>query len=192
MHSLGVKHTHTRPDRDQHIRVNWDNIRPDCQWLFKKRSFMGEEGLPYDLASVMHYESYDCSKNDQPTIEALDPALEHLLSYKGLREGDINLLKKIYNCWKNPWSKLVSSQKKSRSKPTWLFCFMWIQIKWNRFFLRSLYNVLSLVWNSGPSQFSSCNVRLLLCCICVPSTWNIFKASYWPAPTWQGSREVDK
>ena len=59
---------------------------------------MGEEGVPYDLASVMHYESYDYSWNKKPTIEALDPAQTSLLNHKGLSDGDIKLLKKIYNC----------------------------------------------------------------------------------------------
>ena len=98
MHSLGISHTQTRPDRDQYIKINMENVQPDRQQWFKKRSFRGEEGLPYDLASVMHYESYAFTKNDKPTIEVLDPALKSLLSHKGLSEGDINLLKKLYNC----------------------------------------------------------------------------------------------
>jgi hypothetical protein len=28
MHVLGFSHEHTRPDRDQHITILWNNIKP--------------------------------------------------------------------------------------------------------------------------------------------------------------------
>uniref|UniRef100_A0A668V3L9 Metalloendopeptidase n=1 Tax=Oreochromis aureus TaxID=47969 RepID=A0A668V3L9_OREAU len=50
LHALGFYHEHTRSDRDQYIRVNWQNIIKDC-------FVMDTDNLntKYDYSSVMHY-----------------------------------------------------------------------------------------------------------------------------------------
>ena len=57
----------------------------------------GEESLPYDLDSVMHYPAL-FSRNGNLTIETLDPALQSRIGKTELSDGDVNLIKKIYNC----------------------------------------------------------------------------------------------
>ena len=37
LHTLGFVHEHTRPDRDDFISVNYDNIEPGEEKNFKKR-----------------------------------------------------------------------------------------------------------------------------------------------------------
>ncbi len=84
LHVLGASHEHTRPDRDEHIKVNWENLDPNwiIRYAFWKTSWVGEsqgeklckdqsgpvyddcvsgeeverhEDLRYDMFSIMHY-----------------------------------------------------------------------------------------------------------------------------------------
>ena len=53
-HLVGLVHEHCRPDRDAHIMVNWNNIRPDMAYNFDKVQDV-RILTPYDLSSFMHY-----------------------------------------------------------------------------------------------------------------------------------------
>lgn len=56
-HALGVRHEHTRADRDSYIVVHWDNIKNDFRYAFEKNSnYSGINGR-YDYGSIMHYYS---------------------------------------------------------------------------------------------------------------------------------------
>ena len=65
VHSLGFMHEHTRPDRDDFISVNFDNIQPGKERKFERRrqgtSDFFEKGsvntrnTPYDVLSLLHY-----------------------------------------------------------------------------------------------------------------------------------------
>ena len=79
MHSMGFFHEHNRPDRDNFVKVNWENIQPRAYSQFYKnrdpdrdlpncRDLEGPNyddcdngwpvntyGTPYDYDSVMHY-----------------------------------------------------------------------------------------------------------------------------------------
>ena len=65
LHTLGFVHEHTRPDRDDFISVNFDNIEPGEEKNFEKRphgtSDFFEKGsvdsknTPYDVLSLLHY-----------------------------------------------------------------------------------------------------------------------------------------
>ena len=72
MHTAGFWHEQSRQDRDQHVTINWDNIRshdnsnncnnssifrPGMEVNFLKYdlSKIDHLGAPYDTCSVMHY-----------------------------------------------------------------------------------------------------------------------------------------
>ena len=59
-HSLGLVHTQTRPDRDEHIRVNTRNIisQESEQFQYKKCSACLTYNTSYDCMSVMHYRDH--------------------------------------------------------------------------------------------------------------------------------------
>jgi Astacin (Peptidase family M12A) len=44
-------------DRDNYVRINWDNIEPAMQFNFDKvdAAEFSQFGVPYDFTSVMHY-----------------------------------------------------------------------------------------------------------------------------------------
>jgi hypothetical protein len=68
-HSLGLFHEQSRQDRDEHVKILWDNIEPSQKGNFAKyRAVAGHEVGPYDVDSLMHYGSRDFSRNGQPTI----------------------------------------------------------------------------------------------------------------------------
>ena len=78
LHTLGFVHEHTRPDRDNFVEVNMDNIKPGKQGNFAKRKqgysdyfekgSVNSENSPYDVLSLLHYGPQDFSKNDEDVI----------------------------------------------------------------------------------------------------------------------------
>jgi len=105
LHALGVFHTQQRTDRDRYIKINWDNIMDGFAFAFSKLSEteVDEFDLPYDFDSIMHYEQYAISKNRVRTIETLDPSKQEIIGKaKGVSEGDIMLVKKMYKCNHQP------------------------------------------------------------------------------------------
>lgn len=56
-HAVGLIHEQNRPDRDQYIRINVQNIQPGLQSQFEKypESYINTRNVQYDFPSVMHY-----------------------------------------------------------------------------------------------------------------------------------------
>lgn len=69
-HALGMRHEQSRSDRDQHVRIFWDNIIPEKKHNFRR--IASGRMSDYDYKSIMHYGSYSFSKNGQPTILTID------------------------------------------------------------------------------------------------------------------------
>lgn len=55
LHALGFYHEQSRPDRDQYVRINLENVRSGQEHNFKASTKINSFGVPYDLNSVMHY-----------------------------------------------------------------------------------------------------------------------------------------
>merc|ERR1711934_525870 len=100
-HAIGVWHTQSRTDRDDHVKINLENIIDGDQHNFVKKSEseVSEFGLPYDFESVMHYSDTAYSKNGKRTIETIDPSKQDIIGKAtGVSEGDILLVKRMYGC----------------------------------------------------------------------------------------------
>lgn len=54
-HAMGLFHEHTRSDRDDSVRINWNGIRAGSEANFERRTSNGLEIGPYDFRSQMHY-----------------------------------------------------------------------------------------------------------------------------------------
>jgi hypothetical protein len=99
MHALGFYHEQSRPDRDDHITVQTQNIVPRFVGQFRKVSASAIEsaGEAYDIGSVMHYGPTAFSRNGQPTITRRNGQ-----SYQANRDGfsasDLRAINKIYKC----------------------------------------------------------------------------------------------
>ena len=73
LHAAGFWHEQSRPDRDQHVSILWENISPGREDNFARysRAEVSTLSLPYDTQSVMHYSATAFSRNGQYTITPL-------------------------------------------------------------------------------------------------------------------------
>ena len=70
MHALGFYHEQSRPDRDNYVTINTENILEGNEHNFQKAAGIDSLGTAYDYNSVMHYDEYTFSKD--PTLKTLD------------------------------------------------------------------------------------------------------------------------
>ncbi|XP_048118840.1 six-cysteine containing astacin protease 4 isoform X2 [Alosa alosa] len=97
LHALGFNHEQTRNDRDNHIRVYWENIIDDMKYNFNKINTLNQ-GTPYDYNSVMQYERYAFSKNNLPTMEPIPNSNAALGKATEMSQNDITRLNRLYKC----------------------------------------------------------------------------------------------
>uniref|UniRef100_UPI003D9F1253 astacin-like metalloendopeptidase isoform 2 precursor n=1 Tax=Danio rerio TaxID=7955 RepID=UPI003D9F1253 len=96
LHSLGLYHEHSRPDRDKYITILYDNIMPGKESNFKVKKG-NTLGLEYDLDSILHYGDDCFSRNGNHTI---------IPKKKGVKIGqrthmsvlDVERLRRLYHC----------------------------------------------------------------------------------------------
>lgn len=55
IHALGLWHEQSRPDRDQFVQINWQNIQSGTEHNFDIENWPIATQTPYDFLSVMHY-----------------------------------------------------------------------------------------------------------------------------------------
>ena len=99
MHALGLEHEQARIDRDNFVRINYQNIDPNRVSNFDKYLDGDLLGTPYDIYSLMHYAGNAFSINGLPTIESLiDPTIQLLPSSQKsqLTETDVQTIRKLY------------------------------------------------------------------------------------------------
>uniref|UniRef100_A0A8C7JW46 Metalloendopeptidase n=1 Tax=Oncorhynchus kisutch TaxID=8019 RepID=A0A8C7JW46_ONCKI len=99
MHALGLHHEHTRPDRDQYITIQWDNVVSGKEDNFKVKEGDTQD-LPYDYDSIMHYGTYYFSSNRNPTIDSKKSGVQ-IGQRNHLSPLDIARLNKLYQCGKD-------------------------------------------------------------------------------------------
>jgi hypothetical protein len=70
-HTLGLHHEQSREDRNEHVKILWDNIKPGYKGNFYRYRF-GRDVGPYNIDSIMQYSSFAFSRNGRPTIVRRD------------------------------------------------------------------------------------------------------------------------
>lgn len=102
MHVLGFYHIHKGADRDNHIKILWENIVPGKEYKLEKRTdywALTDFGVGYDVDSILHYSKTAYSKNGKNTIETIDKSLTNRIGQrKALSKGDVERIKKMYEC----------------------------------------------------------------------------------------------
>ncbi|WP_179958038.1 M12 family metallopeptidase [Bacillus sp. AR18-7] len=94
-HAVGLWHEQSREDRDNYIKINYENIEDNKAFAFDKHLKDGDDYGPYDYDSIMHYRKDAFSKNGLPTIEPLQPNVK-IGQGDHLSEGDINTVYAMY------------------------------------------------------------------------------------------------
>jgi len=98
-HSIGLFHEQSRPDRDNYVRILWENIIERNKFNFNKltTSRIDSRGTPYDYDSMMHYGSRFFSKNGKNTIQTKNSRDQNRIgSRSGFSKTDIVQIKKMY------------------------------------------------------------------------------------------------
>lgn len=98
-HALGFWHEQSRPDRDNYVQINWDNIKEDSKHNFRKygHSNIDSLGVPYDYGSIMHYGKRDFARWPwQITIKTKDSSEIGQRSH--LSPLDVKQMRMYYKC----------------------------------------------------------------------------------------------
>ena len=123
MHSLGVYHQHSRPDRDSFILVNMLEIENVQQEDFIPRDTYKKQyekcteckvSGDYDISSIMHYPAYLGIKNRTvivPKHGACDGSECSMGQRSQLSIGDVDNIQRLYDCGLkyNQYQKLIQS-----------------------------------------------------------------------------------
>ena len=67
-HALGLYHEQSREDRDDFVKIHFENIPDDLEYNFEQHIFYATDIEDYDFASIMHYDKKAFSVNGQRTI----------------------------------------------------------------------------------------------------------------------------
>ncbi|MBO9660673.1 MAG: hypothetical protein J7527_17760, partial [Chitinophagaceae bacterium] len=86
LHSLGFWHEQNRPDRDQHIIIDTNKIKPQFRYAFQIEP--GVTSTEYDYQSIMHYDQY---------AFAIDPNVPVMKCKKDNREVNCDLGSQFFN-----------------------------------------------------------------------------------------------
>ncbi|MCH4823764.1 M12 family metallopeptidase [Gramella lutea] len=98
-HAVGLWHEQSRVDRDNHIKIHWDNIQTGRDYNFETYASAGYDGEEFttslDFNSIMMYSPYSFSKNGEPTITRRDGSL-YSVQRSELSNGDIQGANAMY------------------------------------------------------------------------------------------------
>ncbi|KAM7368108.1 hypothetical protein PAMP_014358 [Pampus punctatissimus] len=97
LHTLGFYHEHTRSDRDEYIRVTWENIHQYFVYNFQKKD-SNNLNTPYDYTSVMHYGRTAFGKLGSETLTPIPDPSVPIGQRDGLSDIDILRINRLYKC----------------------------------------------------------------------------------------------
>ncbi|XP_042867240.1 uncharacterized protein LOC122250043 [Penaeus japonicus] len=111
-HAIGLFHEQSRPDRDEEIRVNVENIKRSFRFNFEaaRLNSVNNYGVKYDLTSIMHYKAKSYH-NGGLTLSTVNPLHQELIgSMKQLSHRDKLLVNRMYKCI-DKWLKLCNMKE---------------------------------------------------------------------------------
>ncbi|XP_051959957.1 hatching enzyme 1.2-like [Xyrauchen texanus] len=98
LHSLGFYHEHTRSDRDQYVRINWENIPQASANNFEKKD-TNNLNTPYDYTSIMHYgRTAFAIQYGKESISPIPDSSVKIGQRVEMSTIDIQKINKLYEC----------------------------------------------------------------------------------------------
>jgi hypothetical protein len=102
-HAIGFYHEQNRPDRDEFVKISFQNVDADQTSNFEKYSEGITFSTPYDYNSIMHYGNKAFSNNGKETISPLQPNIKLMEPYDRtdaqiLTAFDIQAIRARYSC----------------------------------------------------------------------------------------------
>nr|XP_046228187.1 meprin A subunit alpha [Scatophagus argus] len=102
LHALGFYHEQSRSDRDDYVKIWWDQIEEGKAHNFNKYEddFITDLNTPYDYESIMHYRPLSFNKNESiPTITTTIPYFNEIIGQRlDFSAIDITRLNRMYDC----------------------------------------------------------------------------------------------
>lgn len=103
-HALGLYHEHMRPDRDNYIKISWDNIERGMRDQFAKvPASQCRTYTKFDYGSIMIYGPKAFSKNGKNTMTPKKKGARMMEAHfkNKLSSADVITLNALYNCGGN-------------------------------------------------------------------------------------------
>ena len=96
-HVVGFWHEHNRPDRDDYVNINLNNVREGFTHNFNKEpTRINSMGVTYDFNSIMHYSDNAFARtSNMKTITSKEPGIPIGVS-TGLSPLDIQQTQLLY------------------------------------------------------------------------------------------------
>uniref|UniRef100_A0A8C5G1A3 Metalloendopeptidase n=1 Tax=Gouania willdenowi TaxID=441366 RepID=A0A8C5G1A3_GOUWI len=102
LHALGFYHEQSRSDRDDYVKIWWDQIEEGKEHNFNKYEddFITDLNTPYDYESIMHYRPLSFNKNESvPTITTTIPYFNDVIGQRlDFSSVDVTRLNRMYDC----------------------------------------------------------------------------------------------
>jgi len=114
-HAAGMAHEHSRPDRDQHIKIHWENLIQGKRAQFDIAPAASTRE-PYAFDSLMHYgprafgKRVTLADGTVSTLQTIEvPSDSPIGQRMGLAVADIHQFRRMYGC---PGSVQIAEAKK--------------------------------------------------------------------------------
>jgi hypothetical protein len=103
MHAMGFQHEQNRPDRDDHVRIKFQNIDESSVFNFQMINHTAARSV-YELISVMHYASNSfikngltCTPQDTSGCGIVTKDNKYIPYAVVMTDLDVEIIKKGYN-----------------------------------------------------------------------------------------------
>jgi len=101
LHALGFYHMHSATERDDFVRIAWENIQPGTASNFNTypADRISNFGELYDTGSVLHYNAFSATRNGFATIVPHDISQINVMGQRyGMSDRDIRRINAMYDC----------------------------------------------------------------------------------------------
>ncbi|CAK1599449.1 unnamed protein product [Parnassius mnemosyne] len=100
LHVIGFFHMQSTYNRDDYVRVMWENVFPGMEHNFERyeSNIVQNLGVPYEYTSCMHYGPYGFSVNGKPTLVPLHSFQGVMGQQDYVTQYDWLRARRHYNC----------------------------------------------------------------------------------------------